>query len=506
MISHHLRAGALLFAVSLAAAAPAHAQGKWRAGAPIPQGANEVLGGAIDGQMFVYGGRIPRTSRWASSTATTLPRTNGRACRRTRCRCTMAPPPPSAASSTCSADSACPTPASSAWYPENKAWVFDLDTQKWSALPNMPTARGALAAVAVGKKIYVVGGASIPTGTQMPDGLFGGGPVELLGTTRCSTPTPTPGRALAPMPTPRNHHSVAYADGKIYAIGGRVGSCFSAGWSSNIWMNDAYDIATNTWTPRAPMPTARSGTGIAVVDGKIHVLGGEGWIEDFGGVFRAHEVYDPKTNTWARYPRMITPRHGFAAAEHRQVHLRGLRCQQCRRRRHPVGGPGQRDLRAVDRIAMRRTCILALALAAAVPAAAPPAAAQDVQGIELCTRETRMDRRTGCLQSNIEYLQQLIAKNALDAQQKLAAANREIAAQKDAAAAAAREITTLRDALAELKARMDQTQRRPELTPAAAAATKEIAALRDALAELKARMDQTQKAKPEPAPAKPGSK
>ena len=155
---------------------------------------------------------------------------------------------------------------------------------------------------------------------------------------------------------------------------------------------------------------------------------------------------------------------------------------------------------------MRRTCILTLVLATAVPAAARPAAAQDVQGIELCTRETRMDRRTGCLQSNIEYLQQLIAKNALDAQQKLAAANREIAAQKDAAAAAAREIATLRDALGELKARMDQTQRRPEMTPAAAAATKEISALRDALTELKARMDQAQKAKPDPAPAKPGSK
>ena len=42
-----------------------------------------------------------------------------------------------------------------------------------------------------------------------------------------------------------------------------------------------------------------------------------------------------------------------------------------------------------------------------------------------------MDRRTGCLQSNVEYLQQLIAKNSLDTQQRLAAANREIAAQKD---------------------------------------------------------------------------
>jgi hypothetical protein len=41
---HHLRAAALFLAASLAAAAPAHAEGKWRAGAPIPQGANEVIG------------------------------------------------------------------------------------------------------------------------------------------------------------------------------------------------------------------------------------------------------------------------------------------------------------------------------------------------------------------------------------------------------------------------------------------------------------------------------
>ena len=39
------------------------------------------------------------------------------------------------------------------------------------------------------------------------------------------------------------------------------------------------------------MPTARSGTGIAALDGKIYVLGGEGWVDDFGGVFRANEVY-----------------------------------------------------------------------------------------------------------------------------------------------------------------------------------------------------------------------
>jgi hypothetical protein len=42
---------------------------------------------------------------------------------------------------------------------------------------------------------------------------------------------------------------------------------------------------------------------------------GEGWVDDFGGVFRANEVYDPSTNTWSRAARMITPRHGFAVAQ-----------------------------------------------------------------------------------------------------------------------------------------------------------------------------------------------
>jgi N-acetylneuraminic acid mutarotase len=178
----------------------------------------------------------------------------------------------------------------------------------------MPTPRGALAAVAVGRKIYVSGGARIPAGTSLPDGLSAGGPVELLGTLEVFDTETGKWAQLKPMSLPRNHHSVAYLDGKIYAVGGRVGSCFSNGWSSNVSMNEAYDIASDTWTTRAPMPTARSGTGAEAPDGRVHVLGGEGWIDEFGGVFRAHEAYDPKTNTWAKLPRMLTPRHGFATA------------------------------------------------------------------------------------------------------------------------------------------------------------------------------------------------
>jgi len=56
--------------------------------------------------------------------------------------------------------------------------------------------------------------------------------------------------------------------------------------------------------------------------------------------------------------------------------------------------------------------------------------AQDVPGIEHCTAETRMDRRTSCLQSNVNYLHQLLSKATADTTLKLKAAADEIAALK----------------------------------------------------------------------------
>ncbi|MGJ5178463.1 hypothetical protein ACQR16_19730 [Bradyrhizobium oligotrophicum] len=58
--------------------------------------------------------------------------------------------------------------------------------------------------------------------------------------------------------------------------------------------------------------------------------------------------------------------------------------------------------------------------------------AQDIPGIEICTAEKAMDRRTSCLQSNIDFLQKTMTKQTLDQQQKLDAANRQIQALKAA--------------------------------------------------------------------------
>jgi prefoldin subunit 5 len=58
------------------------------------------------------------------------------------------------------------------------------------------------------------------------------------------------------------------------------------------------------------------------------------------------------------------------------------------------------------------------------------ALAQDVPGIEICTVEKTMERRTSCLQSNVDFLQKTITKLNLDHQQKIDAANRQIDALK----------------------------------------------------------------------------
>src|ERR1700758_2068866 len=56
----------------------------------------------------------------------------------------------------------------------------------------------------------------------------------------------------------------------------------------------------------------------------------------------------------------------------------------------------------------------------------PRAFAQDIPGIEICTVEKTMERRTSCLQSNVDFLQKTITKLGADHQQKLDAANRQI--------------------------------------------------------------------------------
>src|ERR1700753_3784066 len=82
------------------------------------------------------------------------------------------------------------------------------------------------------------------------------------------------------------------------------------------------------------------------------------------------------------------------------------------------------------RISMTVRIAVAAALGLTCLFAAAAVRAQDVPGIEICTVEKTMERRTSCLQSNVDFLQKTIAKLTADHQQKLDAANRQIESLK----------------------------------------------------------------------------
>jgi hypothetical protein len=72
--------------------------------------------------------------------------------------------------------------------------------------------------------------------------------------------------------------------------------------------------------------------------------------------------------------------------------------------------------------------------------------AQDVPGIEICTVEKTMERRTSCLQSNVDFLQKTITKLGIDHQQKLDAANRQIEGLKSTVAGLQKSVEELQTA------------------------------------------------------------
>jgi septal ring factor EnvC (AmiA/AmiB activator) len=83
----------------------------------------------------------------------------------------------------------------------------------------------------------------------------------------------------------------------------------------------------------------------------------------------------------------------------------------------------------IGRIALAASLVFAPCVLASIDVRA-----QDVPGIEICTVEKTMERRTSCLQSNVDFLQKTITKIATDHQQKLDAARAQIEGLKSTVA------------------------------------------------------------------------
>ena len=162
---------------------------------------------------------------------------------------------------------------------------------EWVVMPAMPEARGEVAVVEAGGKVYAIGG-------RGPSGLSNSVYVFDPSTGLWTTAAPYPGPAL-------DHIGAASVNGTVYIIGGLLS------WpSSAVNTVYAYNPATNTWTQRANLPRDRGAMGVAVMGGEIYAVGG---LIDGGTAVGDLTVYDPQSNTWTELEPMPTPRDHLVA-------------------------------------------------------------------------------------------------------------------------------------------------------------------------------------------------
>lgn len=100
----------------------------------------------------------------------------------------------------------------------------------------------------------------------------------------------------APLPQPRGGLAVAVLDGRIHAIGGGNSE-------STLAEHSVYDPATDRWSLLAPLPRSMGSPATVVHNGSLYSIGGRSGLQDFGDVWR----YDSAADRWLPGP-SIPPR------------------------------------------------------------------------------------------------------------------------------------------------------------------------------------------------------
>ena len=222
--------------------------------------------------------------------------------------------------------------------------AYNPDTNSWTPLFPLPTARNVLAAATDSNGIiYAIGGLSSSGYTNEVDAFnpqnpeagwtrvadlpsaggwlsaatgsnghiyaIGGFNTGVMSEVDEYDPTTNTWTVIASLPTP-DHGLAATTDfsGITYAISG-ADVAGSAHIRSEV---DAYSTTTDTWTPVADIPTARSNLAAATgPDGSIYAIGG--YLVSGAGTSEV-DAYDPTTNTWVTVASLPAPRDYLAAA------------------------------------------------------------------------------------------------------------------------------------------------------------------------------------------------
>ncbi len=169
--------------------------------------------------------------------------------------------------------------------------IYDISANTWTVKANRPSVQTAPASGVINGILYTAGGSDISLNTpNLTSYSFSTG-----------SWTAKKSHAFSHGNTPAG----GIMNGHLFIAGGRTldGSSFTSSL-------EEYDPGTDTWITRMPMNTPRSGTGSAVINGLLYVVGGR----NSSGTLATLEVYDPVMNAWQTKTPMPTPRFDLSAA------------------------------------------------------------------------------------------------------------------------------------------------------------------------------------------------
>jgi N-acetylneuraminic acid mutarotase len=192
----------------------------------------------------------------------------------------------------------------------NNTRIYNIASNTWSAGAPMPDVRQQMGAGYYNGKIYLVGGYS---GTNVDV-------AHTMNQTWVYNIASNSWSTLAPLPSALGGPASQVVGSHLYIIGGRD--------PNNIALNTVYDysILANTWTTRSPMLSATNVAGSALYHGKIWVMGGGApFLSTSQSVPDANQpqavettnftqIYNPATDTWSLGPAQVYPRSFQGAA------------------------------------------------------------------------------------------------------------------------------------------------------------------------------------------------
>jgi N-acetylneuraminic acid mutarotase len=171
----------------------------------------------------------------------------------------------------------------------NSFWIFDVSSGAWSSGPDMPGSRVGLSLACVDGKVYAIGGRG-PNAAR----IF----VYDLGKKSWSI-------SRISNPSPRADSAVVVVGDAVYVIGGSSGNGASA-------RVDIFDVGRGVWRNGPAMPSPREGHVAALLDGQIHVSGGQSISPPKS--YPDHFVLNLKTGKWSKAAPLPMARHGSIAA------------------------------------------------------------------------------------------------------------------------------------------------------------------------------------------------